>query len=709
MPNKKTYKKFPRIAFVGCGNVANVHMHFLLKMGAKVASVCDSSETRAMVFAEKFNVKTYHTKVEKMLEIEKPDVLHILTPPHTHFALALKGLEAGCHLIIEKPLCLNTSDAVAIFEKAKEKKLRVYVDHTRIYHPMIRKAQQVLKTGKYGQIIRLEYDYDDPGLETVDGKRVFAKNVPSWVKSLKGGVFTDLLPHPISVFLSFDDDLEIEDVRPTLNEEGIIEEFDIRFATKMVSATVKLSLNVKPLRNVLHIYCKNGSIKIDFRNFYSVFLLDKNLPNIIGRCYYTINTSFQMAFGFFKSVTGILRGTFHPYSGLDEFLKIFYSELQSERNGLEKSAKVIKGISLLEKILSDIEVGEYPNAKKTNEGRVLQEERIAIGAEYLVTGGTGFIGKALVERLVQEGKRVRVLCRRNSRIEELPANIEVCIGDVRDISSLNIAVKGIKIVYHCAAAMNGDWAEFYESTVLGTKNLIKVIRENDVVKVIYVSSLSVLNYNKLRNNGRVDENAFLEKYPKRRGFYTQAKKQAEDIVREFAKENPYKKTIVMRPGLVYGKGSNKVLGNVGILIGKYLFVFGLGKRLMGLNYVENLVEALIVASRVKAPKSMIYHVTDPDQPTVTEYIRIYNALVNDPIVPIYIPITIWRIGFYLVDLIVLLKSGKKGNFSYKFASNSKKLDYSSDRLVSEFEWYPKWKFISCMEKVYGQKEGKTTS
>jgi predicted dehydrogenase/nucleoside-diphosphate-sugar epimerase len=689
-----------KIAFVGCGNVANVHMQFLSKLGAKVASVCDLSETRAKVFAEKYRIKSHYSSIDDMLKCEKPLVLHILTPPQTHFEIAIKAIDAGCHLFLEKPLCLKTTEAISIYREAKKRGLKIGVDHTRVYNPMVKKAQLALRNGEYGRIIRVEYDYDDPAIETINGRRTFKKSVPMWVRGLKGGIFTDLLSHPLSVFLSLDSDLELEYVRHIQNEDGITEELLVNLSSDHTLAIAKLSLNIKPLKNILNIFCEKGSIRIDLRNFNSVFLQERNVPSVVGRIFYTLSTILQMTFGFLKGVVGLLAGSVHPYSGLDEILRNFYSELDEKKIRNESSYNVIKVVSLLEQILGKIDDAIVSDKNMVSEDRDSYRDRLSLNAEFLVTGGTGFIGKSLVHQLVSKDKTVRVLCRQNSRLKDLPSNTGLCFGDMRDKSSLQHAVRGVKTIYHCAAAMGGDWAEYYETTVLGTQNLLEIFRESGANKLIFVSSLSVLNYNKIPNKTSVNESAPLEDRSEWRGFYTQAKKSAEDIVRKFAEDNASKTVIVIRPGLVYGRDSNKILENSGLLIGKYLLVLGMGNRFLGLSYVENLAQALVIAGDKKAQNSNIYHVVDPDQPTVVEYIKAYNALTCNHITPIYVPIFIWKAGFRFIDFFIRLKSGKSGTFSYRFASNSRKLDYRADLMISQLNWRPKWDFVSSMEKDF---------
>lgn len=679
---------YPKIAFAGCGKIAHVHINFLSKLGAKVASVCDSSDTRASLFSQQYKIPHYYTDMSTMLSEENLEVLHILTPPHTHFDLIIKSLESGCHVVVEKPLCLKKSEAERIYKIAQEKNLKLCVDHTRVYNPLLLKARKIIQNGQYGKVVRMEYDYDDPFLD-------MKGNAIPWLKEMQGGIFEDLLPHPLSVFLSIDPQLDIKNVIFKANKAKITEELFVRLSSVNTDAFVKLSLKIKPLKNILNIYCQNGSIKIDLRNQYAVFLKHYNIPNILSRVVNTISEILQMSFGFLKSVIGILLGKIHPYSGLDEILRIFYTDLAIPKHDTANTLDALKIVDLTERIVDSI------SDKNTSERLDEQKyrNRLLKPAECLVTGGTGFIGKALVRRLLADGMSVRVLCRKNSDLDAIPENAGITFGDVRDSESLKKALHGVNLVYHCAAAMSGDWADFYETTVSGTANLLEAIRESQVKKLIYLSSLSVLNYNKIANGSVVNEKSYTEDKPEARGFYTQSKLDAENIIRNFADEIKKVTTIILRPGLVYGRESNKVLNNAGVLLDKYLFVFGMGKRYLGLNYIENLSDALLLASKSDLASGVIYHVVDSEQPTVSEFIRKHNALTGNTVTPIFMPIILWKTAFSLVDILLLVKNGKKGDFSYKLASNSKKLSYSCDSIQKEMQWNPPYDFNNAMEDL----------
>ena len=271
-----------------------------------------------------------------------------------------------------------------------------------------------------------------------------------------------------------------------------------------------------------------------------------------------------------------------------------------------------------------------------------------------------------------------MLCRSISSVVDLPESSAIHLGDLRSKTALAEAMQGIETVYHCAAAMTGDWTEFYSSTVEATENLLAAASQAKVKRLIYVSSLGILDYHQLKNGDTVDENSPMEAEADRRGFYSKAKKEAELLVSQFKASHPECETIIVRPGLVYGKASNNNLSNTGVSLGRLLLVYGLGERQLGLNYVKNLSKALVKFGMPDYHMTdSVVNVVDAEQPTVKEYIRKHNAIAPKKVIAIYVPIFIWKIAFKTVDIALNAIRKKNPDFSYRFNSNAKTLSYEN--------------------------------
>ena len=175
----------------------------------------------------------------------------------------------------------------------------------------------------------------------------------------------------------------------------------------------------------------------------------------------------------------------------------------------------------------------------------------------LVTGGGGFLGKALVHRLLADGHTVRSFAR--GAYPELTAlGVEVLQGDLSDYEAVYDAMRGCELVYHMAAKAGvwGTYASYYEANVVGTENIIKACRAHGVKYLVNTSSPSVI-FDGQDQEG-LDESA---PYPKRYlSNYPKTKAMAERLVMAASDEELL--TVSLRPHLIWGPEDTQLIPRV---------------------------------------------------------------------------------------------------------------------------------------------------
>src|SRR5580693_8855460 len=108
-----------RVAIVGCGKIADSHASQIQRIkGCEIVGVCDREPLMARQLCERFPVKGYFSDLKKLLSEARPDVVHITTPPQSHFDLAKLCLEWGCHVYVEKPFTLFEAEARSLIALA---------------------------------------------------------------------------------------------------------------------------------------------------------------------------------------------------------------------------------------------------------------------------------------------------------------------------------------------------------------------------------------------------------------------------------------------------------------------------------------------------------------------------------------------------------------------------------------------------------------
>jgi nucleoside-diphosphate-sugar epimerase len=233
------------------------------------------------------------------------------------------------------------------------------------------------------------------------------------------------------------------------------------------------------------------------------------------------------------------------------------------------------------------------------------------GRGVLVTGATGFIGRRLVRRLISAGACVRVLVRPTSNLQVLGDGrnrLEVCQGDLKDADSLKASVRGAEIVFHLANSVGRTWEETRQATVRGTQCFLESAREAGVQRFIYLSSMSVYDFSRMKPGAVVDENAPLESEPRIRNDYARSKCEAEEVVRRYLRASEMTVTIV-RPGAVYGpQGAPHIPTTIRVVADRVAFAIGGGQRPIPLVYVDDLVDALLRMPGSAVAAGKIYNV-----------------------------------------------------------------------------------------------------
>ena len=134
-----------RVAIVGCGKIADAHASQIKRLdGCEIVGVYDREELMARQLAERFPIKQYFSDLDELLQEGRPDVVHITTPPQSHFDLARKFLKQGCHVYVEKPFTLTGKEAEILIELATSNDRKVTVGHDLQYSHVVRRMRQMV-------------------------------------------------------------------------------------------------------------------------------------------------------------------------------------------------------------------------------------------------------------------------------------------------------------------------------------------------------------------------------------------------------------------------------------------------------------------------------------------------------------------------------------------------------------------------------------
>lgn len=191
-----------KAAIIGAGHIARQHLACLKELrGVEVAGVCDLSRAMAESAADRFKVGNWYTDHRRMLDETRPDVVHITTPPPSHFALSMDALNAGAHVIVEKPATVHYDDLLTLTKHAKAQGRVLLEDYNYVFNEQVRKILGLVGSGEFGAVTHVEVficlDILAPGNPFVD------PNVPHPALSMTGGAIADFLTHLASLAHAF--------------------------------------------------------------------------------------------------------------------------------------------------------------------------------------------------------------------------------------------------------------------------------------------------------------------------------------------------------------------------------------------------------------------------------------------------------------------------------------------------------------------------
>ncbi|HKI04908.1 MAG TPA: NAD-dependent epimerase/dehydratase family protein [Thermoanaerobaculia bacterium] len=251
----------------------------------------------------------------------------------------------------------------------------------------------------------------------------------------------------------------------------------------------------------------------------------------------------------------------------------------------------------------------------------------------LVTGGTGFTGKALVRRLLDmEHEVVALDYKEGLKTQELREwGAEVVLGSVTDEEVVRRAMAGVEVVHHLAAAfreMNVPDSYYREVNVGGTRNVLQAALEQGVRKLVYCSTCGV--------HGNIDHPPGGEDAPiQPADYYQRTKYEAEPLVREFHKRGL--PSAILRPAAIYGPGDPERFLMIFRRVARGTFpMFGDGKTYYHPLYVDNLVDAFVQVMADGVGDGEAYLIADEEYLEIEDLVRrVGKALGVEVKVPHY--------------------------------------------------------------------------
>ena len=597
--------KVYRTGIVGAGYVSAYHIRAVQSLGfAEIIGIVDPDKERAEKIAREFNIASIFRSLDE-LSAAHPDVIHILTPPALHCELTLQALEMGCHVLVEKPMAETEADCRRMVEKAREKGLVLSVNHSARMDPIVLRALDKVREGACGDVLGVDFFRSSDYPPYAGGPQI----PPPYRKG--SYPFQDLGVHGLYLLETFLGAIRSADVRYYASGRDpnlFFDEWRAYVECERGPGQMYISWNVRPMQNELVIHGTKGVMYVDC--YLQTLAIRKTYPapkpiqRIIGAWATSTHLLVEVSANAFRFVTKRLKAS----PGIHLSVVKFYAAL---RDGVAPPVSAEEGariVSVMEHVSAEADAAKAAR---------LEEKRAQTQPRILVTGANGFLGSALVKRLRESGESIRLLVRRPTGEFNEDPKIHLVYGDLGDPAAVDRAVAGVDVVYHVGATMKGGGADFERGTIWGTRNIVDSCLRHHVKRLIYVSSMSVLDHAGHTPGTPVNERSREEPYPERRGFYTQTKLAAERLVLQAVRDHGLP-AVILRPGQIFGPGAEKVAPAGTIGVGNRWVIVGSGDLALPLVYVDDVVDALL-AAETRGNAGEIFQLVDPARVTQKEY------------------------------------------------------------------------------------------
>jgi predicted dehydrogenase len=326
-----------KVAIVGCGKIADDHAAQIQRIKeCEIVGVCDTEPLMARQFYERFPVKRLFSDLRELLSVARPNVVHVTTPPESHFDIASLCLGSGCHVFVEKPFTLNGEEAARLIALANQRDLKITAGHNGQFTHVARRLRALVQSGFLGGgPVHME-SYFCYGLGNSAYPTAFLTDRLHWIRRLPGKLLQNTISHGIASIAEF---LTTESpqviaygfVSPFLKSMGETEIIDelrvIIHEANGVTAYFTFSSQMRPSLHQLRIYGARNGLILDQDQETLIKLRGTGYKSYLEKFVPPVQFAGQYLGNVRRNISSFLRNDFHMKAGLKYLIESFYHSI----------------------------------------------------------------------------------------------------------------------------------------------------------------------------------------------------------------------------------------------------------------------------------------------------------------------------------------------------------------------------------------------
>lgn len=330
-----------RAALAGCGLIAQWHhLPALIKLAnVELVALCDKNARLVSELAGRYGINAYYTDFSRMLVREELDIVVVCTPPSMHAAFSVEALEAGCHVLIEKPMALNLHEFDQIVGASHHSGMKICQVHHMLFEPVMLKARNAMRQGIVGEFLGV----DVRSSSRRDGELL--RDRTHWIHQLPAGILTESLAHPIYIAASFTGSVNpvaIHARQSNIDGLSTADEVRIILEGKEGMGGVSYSCNSPPKdKLIVDIYGTEGNLRVDLWNS-TIIKYGVGGESRSGRALENLGQAFSILGSSLLTTLNVITGRFHTghYTLIKKFIESVVNDTEPPVT-IEESRNVI--------------------------------------------------------------------------------------------------------------------------------------------------------------------------------------------------------------------------------------------------------------------------------------------------------------------------------------------------------------------------------